>query len=161
HQLANERFSSMITTIWSVFPRLISSQTDVFFVASPQRVADQSNNSRAGGKRPKAKPFTRSADPVGLRDPTPTVDRPPVSQVNRRGREISRGRFWSVKEGCPAHLDEIAAGIVTDVRQIAARENCSARPPVWVLLQNHKPEGRRHHRMWAFSQAVRQVAYSP
>jgi len=162
--LSNERFSSMSTTIWSIFPRLISSQTDVFFVASPQRVADQSNNSRAGGKRPKAKTFTRSADPVGLRDPTPTVDRPPVSQVNRRGREISRGRFWSVKEGCPAHLDEIAAGIVTDVRQIAARENCSARKistTILLALYDAQAEWSRQYRMLAFFQAVRQVAYRP
>src|SRR6516225_6090740 len=95
--LSNERFSSMSTTIWSIFSRLISSQTGAIrwsflfwalFVATPQR-ARITDQPRWSELQVPSEKFTSSADPVGLRDPTPTMDRP-LSRVE--GRDYDRIR---------------------------------------------------------------------
>ena len=72
--------------------------------------------------------------------------------------------FGPLRKDARPILDEIAAGIVTDVRQIAARKNCSARKistTILLALYDAQAEWSRQYRMLAFFQAVRQVAYRP
>jgi len=72
--------------------------------------------------------------------------------------------FGPLRKDARPNLDEIAAGIVTDVLQIAARENCSARKistTIWSLCTMHKPSGRVSTGCWPFSKPLGKLPTDP